>query len=262
MSRRTPILAANWKMNLRRDDAVAYCRKLCDGQLPDNVEVVVFPPFPLLATLAAGLQSTAVAWGGQDVHPEASGAHTGDTAAANLLDFDASWALCGHSERRADHDESDAWVGRKVAAARSAGLAPMLCVGESEAEREAGTTSVVLSRQLAAGISGLTDPEGGWALAYEPVWAIGTGRSATPALAQEAHAHLRAQVAAHLGSDIAGALRIVYGGSVKPANCEELLRETDIDGFLVGGAGLDPGSFLDIIRRCGTQEGAAGDPSA
>ena len=159
----------------------------------------------------------------------------------------ASWVLCGHSERRSEHGENDALVAAKVAQALRRGIQPMLCVGETEAEREAGRTEAVLRRQLEAAMP----PGGGpWALAYEPVWAIGTGKTATPSLAQEAHALLRATVAARLGAPAAEGLRILYGGSVKPENAADLFAQSDIDGFLIGGASLDPGSFLDIMRRC------------
>ena len=252
---RTPLIAANWKMNLDRAAAEDYCRRVRDGQLPEDVEVVIFPPFTLLPAVAGGgLDATAVAWGGQDLHPEAAGAHTGDTSAAHLRDWDAKWALCGHSERRTDHGENDELVGRKVAAAIRGGLMPMLCVGETEAERDSGETEEVLTRQLRAGLPDLSgEAPVAWALAYEPVWAIGTGKTASSSQAQEAHAHLRRQVAKIAGGKVASALRILYGGSVKPDNCEELIGEPDIDGFLVGGASLDPGSFLDIIRRCGSR---------
>jgi triosephosphate isomerase len=210
-------------------------------------DVVLFPPFTLLALLAQRLAGSGVAWGGQDLHPEDAGAHTGDVSALHLADWGSSWVLCGHSERRADHGETDAEVAAKVAQAQRRGLIPLLCVGETAAEREAGRTERVLRTQLEAA----TPPPGGgpWALAYEPVWAIGTGRTATPGLAQEAHALLRGVVAERLGAGAAEGVRILYGGSVKPDNAADLFARPDIDGFLVGGASLDPASFLDIIRR-------------
>ncbi|HVR28537.1 MAG TPA: triose-phosphate isomerase [Thermoanaerobaculia bacterium] len=245
---RRPIFAANWKMNLRRGEAEAYAGRLHEAlpALP-AAEVVLFPPFPLLAVMAELLAGTPYAWGGQDLHPEDTGPHTGDVSALHLLDWQASWVLCGHSERRAEHGETDELVAAKVAQALRRGLQPLLCVGETEAERESGATEVVLERQLSAAA-----PTGGgaWTLAYEPVWAIGTGRTATPDLAQEAHAFLRAVTAKRLGREQAEALRVLYGGSVKPENSASLIAQPDIDGFLIGGASLDPDSFLDIIRRC------------
>ena len=245
---RRPIFAANWKMNLRRDDAEVYAGRLHEAlpALP-AADVVLFPPGPLLPVLSELLAGTPYAWGGQDLHPEDAGAHTGDVSALHLLDWDSTWVLCGHSERRAEHGETDELVAAKVAQALRRGLQPLLCVGETEAERESGATEAVLERQLTAAA-----PAGAaaWTLAYEPVWAIGTGRTATPELAQEAHAFLREVAAARLGRAEADGLRILYGGSVKPENSAPLLARTDIDGFLVGGASLDPDSFLDIIRRC------------
>jgi triosephosphate isomerase len=258
MSSRRPLIAANWKMNMRREEAIAYCarmREVHDPMGPEPaVDAVVFPPFSLLPLVAPGLTATkAVTWGGQDLHSEDRGAHTGDISALHLVDWMCTWALCGHSERRADHAESDELVGRKAAAARRNGLRPMLCVGETGDEREQGLTEEVLSRQLAAALDAapLAEPDA-WALAYEPVWAIGTGLTATPELAQEAHAFLRSRIAEALGEGAADGLSILYGGSVKAENCEALLAQPDIDGFLIGGASLDPDSFLDIIRRCGS----------
>jgi triosephosphate isomerase len=245
---RRPLFAANWKMNLRRADAEAYADRL-RRDLPDPApgEVVLFPPFTLLPVVAQRLGGTAIAWGGQDLHPEDAGAHTGDVSALHLTDWGARWVLCGHSERRAEHGESDAQVAAKVVQAQRRGLVPLLCVGETAAEREAGQSDRVLRAQLEAALP--PAGSGPWALAYEPVWAIGTGRTATPELAQEAHASLRAVVAERLGAGAAGDLRILYGGSVKPDHAAALYAGPDVDGFLVGGASLDPGSFLDIIRR-------------
>jgi triosephosphate isomerase len=266
MTHRRPVFAANWKMNLRRGQADAWAGRLREAiVLLPAAEVVVFPPFPLLPTVAERLAgspyawartspapppspASVLAWGGQDLHPEDAGAHTGDVSALHLLDWASTWVLCGHSERRAEHGETDALVAAKVAQAQRHGLQPLLCVGETGAEREAGLTHEVLARQLLAAAPAAGG--GPWTLAYEPVWAIGTGRTATPALAQEAHAFLRATAADRLGAEAAAALRILYGGSVKPDNSAELEAQPDIDGFLVGGASLDPDSFLDIIRRC------------
>ena len=244
---RRPLAAANWKMHLLRADAERYCAALRAG-LPaaPAAEVVLFPSFPLLPPVAAALGGAPVAWGGQDLHAAEKGAHTGDVAGAQLADAGCTWVLCGHSERRRDHGEGDAAVAAKVAAAVRDGLQPLLCLGETREERHAGQTFAVLERQLREGLA--SRPER-FAVAYEPVWAIGTGETATPELAAEAHAFLRGQLAA-LGFP-AAAVRILYGGSVTPENAGELAAREEIDGFLVGGASLDPGRFLDIISRLG-----------
>ncbi len=243
---RRPLVAANWKMHLLRAEAAAFCAELRAGldKAGGGGEVVIVPSAPLLDTVAAALAGSAVAWGGQDVHRESSGAFTGDVSAAQLRDAGCSWALCGHSERRRDHAESSELVGAKMKAAESGGVRPLLCLGELEAERRAERTEEVLAAQLAAAL------EGGAAdfdLAYEPVWAIGTGLTATPDQAQEAHAFLRAELARHRGAEFADKTRILYGGSVKPDNAAELFAQKDVDGFLVGGASLDCGKFLAII---------------
>jgi triosephosphate isomerase len=244
---RRPLVAANWKMHLGRREAVAYCRALREGLGSATAEALVFPSFPLLPAVAAALEETRVAIGGQDLHPEPHGPHTGDVSGPQLRDAGCQWVLCGHSERRRDHAEDDALVGRKVAAAERCGLVALLCVGETRDERRGGRTREVLERQLRAG---LASPPGRFALAYEPVWAIGTGETATPATAQEAHAFLRGLLS-DLGEARAGqAIRILYGGSVTPENAAALFAEPDVDGFLVGGASLDPGKFLAIVRAC------------
>jgi len=269
---RTPIAAANWKMHHLRSDAEAYCRTLragldeaaggtaegagpgaAPGAVQAAVDVVVFPSFPLLPAVAAGLGGSRAAWGGQDLHPEDSGAHTGDVSGSQLADAGCAWALAGHSERRRDHGEGDGLVARKVEAALRNGLASMICVGETKAERDAGETFEVLRSQLSiavAPVAATGRPPRPFALAYEPVWAIGTGDTATAETAQEAHRYLRARLAEHLGEEAAAATRILYGGSVKPGNAAELFAGADVDGFLVGGASLDAGEFLAIIRGC------------
>ena len=251
-TRRRPLVGGNWKMHKVRSEAEAYCSKLLarlDPSPVDPVEVVLFPSAPLLPTVTRALGGGGVvAVGGQDVHPEPSGAFTGDVSAAQLVDAGSTWVLCGHSERRRDHAESDELVGKKVEAAIAGGLTPLLCVGESEEEREANRTFEVLSRQLAAALAGRPEP---LAVAYEPVWAIGTGKTATPEIAQEAHAFVRETLADLLGSAAASTKRILYGGSVNPDNAASLYARADIDGFLVGGASLDPEPFSAIIRSCG-----------
>ena len=245
---RRPIVAANWKMHFLRRDAESYCQSFREG-LSSNppADVLIFPSFPLLMTVGRALAGSPVAWGGQDLHPAEQGAHTGDTSGAQLADVGCTWVLAGHSERRSHHGESDDLVGEKARAARAHGLVPLICFGETLEERRAGETMNVLSRQLEAA---LADIPSDFELAYEPVWAIGTGETATPEIAQEAHAHVRREIARLLGEDRARAVRILYGGSVKPGNAPSLITEPDIDGFLVGGASLDSEKFLAIISAC------------
>ncbi len=246
---RRPLIAANWKMHLLRQDAARYCREFRRLAGDDAAtDVVLFPSFTLLAAVAEALAGSAIAWGGQDLHPEARGAFTGDVSGEQLADLGCGWVLVGHSERRRGHGETDALVGRKAAAARRHGLLPLVCVGENEIERREGRTFEVLARQLAAALADRPHP---FALAYEPVWAIGTGATATPELAQEAHAFLRLRLGELLGAEAGAATRILYGGSVKPENAHDLFACQDVDGFLVGGASLDPASFSDIITHSG-----------
>lgn len=243
---RRPLVAANWKMHLRRAEAAAFCACLREGleRNPPAAELVIFPAAPLLDTVAKALFGSGVALGGQDVHREREGAFTGDVSALQLHDAGCTWALCGHSERRQGHGESSSLVGEKMKAAESAGLLALLCVGELEAERRAARTEEVLAHQLEAALaSGVQRFD----LAYEPVWAIGTGATASPAQAQEAHAFLRGELARLRGPAVAAATRLLYGGSVKPENAGELFGQNDVDGFLVGGASLDCGKFLAII---------------
>ena len=243
---RRPLVAGNWKMHLLRAAAARLCADLRQGLAAGSggAEVVVFPSAPLLATVAAALAGSPIAWGGQDVHHLAEGAYTGDVAAAQLRDAGATFTLCGHSERRRDHGETSLQVGAKLRAAELAGMRPLLCLGEQLAERQAGQTAAVLKRQLAEALAGGAES---FDIAYEPVWAIGTGATASPAEAQEAHALLRAELAARRGAERAAATRIVYGGSVKPENARAIFAENDVDGFLVGAASLDCGKFLAII---------------
>jgi triosephosphate isomerase len=246
---RRPIVAANWKMHKTRAEAAHFARELAARIKPDErVEIVLAPPYPLLPAAAAALGASPVALAAQNVHPEQQGAFTGEVSVAMLADVGCRYTIVGHSERRALFAESDAFIAHKVAALQRGGIAPILCVGETLAEREAGRTNEVLSRQLAGSLAEL---DRGLAarlvLAYEPVWAIGTGRTATPEMAQEAHAFLRSELARILGG-VAAEIRIQYGGSVKPDNSAALLAQPDIDGALVGGASLDLESFLAIIR--------------
>jgi triosephosphate isomerase len=248
MSGRRPLVGGNWKMHLLAADAAAYCRLFVPSVAGTAAEVVLFPSFPLLGGVARSLAGSAVVCGGQDLHPEPKGAFTGDVSGAQLSDAGCRWVLCGHSERRRDHAEDDALVGHKAAAAIGVGLVPLICIGESLGERRAGRAFEVLERQLNGALAARPEPS---AIAYEPIWAIGTGETATPEIAQEAHRHIREVLADLLGDEAASAKRVVYGGSVKPDNAAELYAQPDIDGFLVGGASLDPAGFSAIIRVCG-----------
>lgn len=248
MSGRRPLVAANWKMNLLQAEAMEYCRALRQGLAErPAVEVILFPSFPLIQAVARELAGSRVAVGGQDLHPEDKGAHTGDVSGAQLADAGCSWVLCGHSERRRDHGEDDALVSRKVAAAGRHDLVPMICLGETREERRAGRAFEVLERQLRIALESRPEP---FVLAYEPVWAIGTGETATPEMAQEAHGFLRGLLAGGLG-EAAADVPILYGGSATPENAAGLIAQPDVDGFLVGGAALDPQKFLAIIRSPG-----------
>ena len=241
-------------MNLLKADAAEYCRDLRRGlAAPPEVDarVVIFPSFPLIPVVARELVDSEVEVGGQDLHPGDKGAHTGDVSGSQLADAGCTWVLCGHSERRQNHGESDELVGRKAAAAARHRLTPLICVGETAAERRAGQTFAVLERQLRAALAGLPEHAEPFALAYEPVWAIGTGETATPETAQESHRYLRSLAGELLDERAAAALPILYGGSVTPDNAGGLIVQPDVDGFLVGGASLDPQKFLAIIRGSG-----------
>jgi len=226
----------------------ALLDRLLTGIAAASCEVAVCVPYPYLAQVQSRLGGTPLAWGAQSVSEHASGAFTGEVSAAMLCEFGCRYVLVGHSERRQLFGESDAVVAAKFVAAQQAGLLPILCLGETLAERESGQTSAVVSRQLAAVIERAgVDALASAVLAYEPVWAIGTGKTASPAQAQDVHAAIRAQVAA-LDSGLAGGLRILYGGSVKPQNAAELFAQADIDGGLIGGAALVADDFLAICQ--------------
>jgi triosephosphate isomerase len=214
----------------------------------ERVEVAIAPPFTALAALAEALAGTRIALAAQNVHPETSGAFTGEVSLDMLVELGCRYVILGHSERRALFGETDAFIADKVAAVQAAGLRPILCVGETLEQREAGRTLEILGGQLEGS---LASADAGQAdqlvVAYEPVWAIGTGKTATPQIAQEAHAFVRSWLCKRFGESPAEAIRIQYGGSVKPDNAAELLSEPDIDGGLVGGASLDPESFSAII---------------
>ena len=249
---RKPVLAANWKMHKTVADATAFTTAF----LPlvagvDDAEIVIAPPFTALAAVAGACRGSNVAVAAQNVHWEPQGAFTGEVSPAMLQDAGASHVIVGHSERRHLFGEDDAAVNRKTQAVLAAGLTPIVCIGETLAEREAGETEAVLDRQTAGGLARLTaDTIGSIVVAYEPVWAIGTGRTATPEQAQEAHAHVRRRLAALAGQAAAERCRLLYGGSVKPANAADLSARPDVDGALVGGASLDPHSFAAIVSSC------------
>ncbi len=246
---RTPLVAGNWKMHKTRAEAAEFLdRFLPEATTSDGVELAVCPPFTALAAVAERCAGTPLRVAGQNAHAEPSGAFTGEVSVAMLAEAGAWGVVLGHSERRQLFGETDEALAVKVPAALAAGLTPILCVGESEAEREAGETEAVLERQLTADLAGV-DPGGLGAVvvAYEPIWAIGTGRNATPEQAQQAVAFCRS-VLARADSDQAAAVRILYGGSMKPGNAAELLALPDVDGGLVGGASLDPADFAAIAR--------------
>ena len=246
---RRPLIAGNWKMNGSRTGNAILIKGILDG-LKDRgrVDIVVCPPTVYLATVGDQLNGSGIGLGGQDVsEQEVEGALTGDIHASMLTDVGCSYVIVGHSERREIHGESDALVAHKVATALACGLVPIVCVGEKLQDREAGATEQVLSGQLGAildrcGIAALRSA----IIAYEPVWAIGTGRTASPELAQSAHAFLRGQLSAW-DARIADDVRILYGGSVKPDNAKALFSCADIDGGLIGGASLKAPDFLSII---------------
>lgn len=242
---RRKLVAGNWKMNGGlAANARLLDRLAAEWTTAEARELAVCVPAPYLAQVQAALTGTAVTWGAQDVSEHREGAYTGDVAAGMLAEFGCRYVIVGHSERRQLHGESDAVVGAKARAAQDAGLIPIACVGETLAERERGDTTAVVARQLAAVIDALSDAVRDVVVAYEPVWAIGTGRTAAPAEAQAVHASLRSQLAAVDAADVS----ILYGGSVKAANAATLFAMPDIDGALVGGASLDAGEFLAIGR--------------
>ena len=244
---RQPLVAGNWKMN----GSLASVRELLAGIKAgiDDVkvaEVAVCPPAIYIPETRDQLGGTPIAWGGQDLSVHESGAYTGEIAGPMLRDFDCKYVIIGHSERRTYHGESDELVAQKFAAARKAGLVPIFCIGETLEERESGVTEEVVARQVDAVIDHCgVEMLGEGVIAYEPVWAIGTGKTATPEQAQEVHAFIRGRVAGK-SAEVAEGLRILYGGSMKPDNAAELLAKPDIDGGLIGGASLKAADFLAI----------------
>jgi triosephosphate isomerase (TIM) len=244
---RKSFIAGNWKMNTTIDQAKELANSLALSTTTD-VDVAVIPPSVYLSAVSDALHGSNVLLGAQNMHPEQSGAYTGELSGGMLKDVGCHYVLCGHSERRTLFGESSEWVGVKVAAAFDAGLLPILCIGETLEERDAGQVAEVLVHQLDRGLNKLSGHQVSQVtVAYEPVWAIGTGRTASPEQAQDAHRMIRSRLSQAFGADIAESVRIQYGGSVKPHNASDLLSQPDIDGALVGGASLTAESFAAII---------------
>ena len=250
MSNRTPLIAGNWKMNAGAEDGCTLAAGVAEqAASKKNVDVVVAPPATVLAAVAQTLKEakSAVEVSGQNLYPKESGAFTGEVSGSMLRAAGAKWVILGHSERRQLFGENDAFIREKIEAAVSAGLRPIACIGETLEEREAGKTLDVVSSQVDAFCDLLAASPGHIVIAYEPVWAIGTGKVATPEQAQEVHAKIRGRLAEKVSAQVAETTRILYGGSVKGSNAKELLGCADIDGALVGGASLQAAGFGEII---------------
>lgn len=246
---RKPLVAGNWKMNGSAESIKALLEGIKAGATDvANADIAVCAPAVYIPQVQSQLEGSVVAWGSQDVSVHESGAYTGELAPAMLLDFACKYAIVGHSERRTYHGESDELVADKVESARKAGLVPIFCIGETLEERESGITEEVCARQIDAvinkyGVEALGDA----VIAYEPVWAIGTGKTATPEQAQDVHAFIRSRIA-ESSAEVAEKVQILYGGSMKPGNAAELMAKPDIDGGLIGGASLNADDFLAIAK--------------
>jgi triosephosphate isomerase len=246
---RKKIVAGNWKMNKTVGEAVSLAEDLkIDLSLCHEVDVVLCPPFTSLKPVSDVIQSTQIKLGAQNMHWEASGAYTGEISPGMLRELFCRYVILGHSERRAYFSETDADVNKKVKAALATHITPIVCVGETLAEREGGRAQSVVRGQLEGSLAGMGQDLASVVVAYEPVWAIGTGKNATPAQAQEMHAYIRSILTTLSNAETAQTVRIQYGGSMKPANAGELFKQEDIDGGLVGGAALDARSFIEIVR--------------
>ena len=247
---RTPVVARNWKMNKTAAEAAEFVDAVSPLIADTNArEVIIAPTFPALAAAVAAASGSKIRISGQNLHWEASGAYTGEVSAGMLVEIGCTHVIIGHSERRQYFGETDGTVHLKTLAALDAGLTPIVCVGETLEQREAGNTDTVLTEQFTAGVGALQPGQfAELILAYEPVWAIGTGRTATPEIAEAAHQQIRALAVERFGKTIAEGVRILYGGSVKPSNFASLLGCPNIDGGLVGGASLDPESFAALVR--------------
>src|SRR6476620_4225882 len=246
---RIPFIAANWKMFKTVQESVVFAKEFRNlvKDLKD-VEVVIAPPATALHAVAEAVRNSAIGVAGQNLHWEREGAFTGEVSATMLKEAGAEYVIIGHSERRRLFGETDATVNRKLASALASQLTAIVCIGETIEERDGNQTLEVLDRQIKQGLDGLTaDQIGGLVIAYEPVWAIGTGRNATPAQARDAHAHIRGRVRQWFGGTAADQCHVIYGGSVKPDNIRELSSLEDVDGALVGGASLEIRSFLEIV---------------
>jgi len=250
MTARRILIAGNWKMNGLSADGVALASGLADKMKSAgavNFEMLVCPPTTLISKVADAISGSGIQLGGQDCHMNEKGAHTGDTSAVMLKDIGCAYALVGHSERRTDHGETDAVVAAKAAAAQGQGLVAVVCIGETEAQRDAGKTLDVNGSQIAGSV-----PDGSTAantvIAYEPVWAIGTGRTPTSAEVQDVHAFIRGELVKKIGADEAAKTRILYGGSMNPKNAKELLALADVDGGLIGGASLKVDDFWAVAQ--------------
>lgn len=246
MSDRQYLIAGNWKMNERLDGASSLARDVAAALENTKAEVLVCPPALYVNPVCKSVSGTPLKVGGQDCHAQAAGAHTGDIAAEMLADVGASHVIVGHSERRTDHGETDADVQAKASAAHRAGLVAVICIGETEAERDAGSALSVLSTQIKGSVPESSTAEN-TVIAYEPVWAIGTGRTPTIDDIAEAHAHIRKEIATLAGESAAAKMRVLYGGSMKPGNAAEILSVEDVDGGLIGGASLKAEDFLAIV---------------
>jgi triosephosphate isomerase len=249
---RKPFVAGNWKMNTDSSSCVELAEGIASGATETasvKATVAVFPPFVYLPSVIKALGTSNVSVGAQDVYFEPNGAFTGEISTSMLKDIGCTYCLCGHSERRHVIGETDELINKKLTAAITGGLLPILCVGELLAEREASETNDVVTRQLENGLAGLSEEKlSAVTIAYEPVWAIGTGLTATPQQAQEVHDFIRKLLAKMYSDELAEVIRIQYGGSVKPGNAAELMAQPDIDGLLVGGASLKADGFLAIIE--------------
>jgi triosephosphate isomerase len=248
---RTPFIAGNWKMHKTVADTVKYVKEL-RGLVKDmtGVEIVVAPPFTALHAAGEAARNSNVGVAAQDLHWEREGAFTGQISAGMIAETGAEYVIIGHSERRTLFGETDASVNRKIAAAFAGGLTPIVCIGETLDQRDRNETFSVLDRQIRDGLDGVTSEQlVQLVIAYEPVWAIGTGRNATPAQAAEAHGHIRKRLQQWFGAQPSELCRVIYGGSVKPENIGDLASQPDVDGALVGGASLDVKAFFDIVSR-------------
>jgi triosephosphate isomerase (TIM) len=248
---RTPFIAANWKMYKTVHEAVVFVKEFRSMVKDiDDVEIVVAPPATALHAVAEAARNSPIGVAGQNLYWEREGAFTGEVSAPMLVEAGAEYVIIGHSERRRLFGDTDQTVNRKLGAALGAKLTPIVCIGETLEEREAGNTTSVLDRQIKDGLDALTgDQVAGLVIAYEPVWAIGTGRNATPVQAAEAHAHIRGRLRQWFGAHAADHCHVIYGGSVKPDNTPELVTQPDVDGALVGGASLDVRAFFQIVAR-------------